>query len=98
LGIYAAVTRQTLDGEPAGGWYPDERVTVQEALEAYTVNAAWAAFEERWKGRLAPGYVADLVVLSEDLFRIPPQAIKDVRVRRTMVDGRWVHREEPLSP
>jgi predicted amidohydrolase YtcJ len=98
LGIYAAVTRQTLDGEPAGGWYPDERVTVQDALEAYTVNAAWAAFEERWKGRLAPGYVADLVVLSDDLFRIPPEAIKDVRVRRTMVGGRWVHRAEPLSP
>lgn len=98
LGIYAAVTRQTLDGEPEAGWYPDERVTVQEALEAYTVNAAWAAFEQGWKGRLAAGYVADLVVLSDDLFRIPPHAIKRVRVLRTMVGGQWVHREEPQSP
>jgi predicted amidohydrolase YtcJ len=98
LGIYAAVTRQTLDGEPEAGWFPDERITVQEALEAYTVNAAWAAFEEDWKGKLAPGYVADLVLLSDDLFRIPPQAIKQVRVLRTMVDGRWVYREELPSP
>jgi predicted amidohydrolase YtcJ len=98
LGIYAAVTRQTLDGEPRGGWYPDERISLEEALEAYTVNAAWAAFEEDWKGRLAPGYAADLVVLSEDLFRIPPEQIKDVRVLRTMVAGRWVYQEEPLSP
>ncbi len=98
LGIYAAVARQTLDGEPEGGWYPEERVTVQEALEAYTVSAAWAAFEERWKGTLAPGYVADLVVLSENLFQVPHAAIKDVRVLRTMVGGHWVYREEPLSP
>jgi predicted amidohydrolase YtcJ len=98
LGIYAAVTRQTLDGEPEGGWYPAERLTVQEALEAYTVNAAWAAFEEGWKGRLAPGYVADLVVLSDDLFRIPPRDIKQVRVLRTMVGGRWVHWAESPSP
>jgi predicted amidohydrolase YtcJ len=98
LGIYAAVTRQTLDGEPEAGWFPDERITVQEALEAYTANAAWAAFEEDWKGKLAPGYVADLVLLSDDLFRIPPQAIKQVRVLRTMLDGQWVYREEPPSP
>ncbi|NIM52386.1 MAG: amidohydrolase family protein [Gemmatimonadales bacterium] len=98
LGIYAAVTRKTLDGKPEGGWYPDERVTVQEALEAYTVDAAYAAFEEDWKGKLAPGYVADLVVLSEDLFAIAPDAIKDVRVLRTMVSGRWVYSAEALSP
>lgn len=98
LGIYAAVTRKTLDGSPEGGWYPDERLTVEEALHAYTTAAAYAAFEEGWKGRLAPGYVADLVVLSDNLFDIPPDRIKDVTVVRTMVDGRWVYAMEPLSP
>ncbi len=95
LGIYAAVTRQTLQGEPAGGWFPEERLTVQEALEAYTKDAAWAAYEENWKGRLLPGFVADLAVLSENLFEIPPARIKDVRVVGTMVGGRWVYRAEP---
>jgi predicted amidohydrolase YtcJ len=98
LGIFAAVVRRTLDGEPAGGWYPGERIAVEDALEAYTVNAAYAAFEESWKGRLAPGYVADLVVLSQDLTTIPPERIKDVHVVRTMVAGRWVFAQEPLSP
>jgi predicted amidohydrolase YtcJ len=92
LGIFAAVTRQPPDGEPAMGWYPEERLTVQEALEAYTVNAAYAAFQEDWKGQLRPGYVADLVVLSHDPFEVPPEAIKDIRVWRTMVAGRWVYR------
>lgn len=95
LGIYAAVTRQTLDGRPPGGWFPEERLTVQEALEAYTKDAAWAAYEENWKGKLLPGFVADLVVLSENLFEIPPPRIKDVKVERTMVAGRWVYRAEP---
>lgn len=98
LGIYAAVTRQTLDGEPPGGWYPDERIGLEDALEAYTVSAAYAEFAEDWKGRLAPGYAADLVVLSHDLFAIPPERIKDVRVLGTMVAGRWVYRAEPLTP
>ena len=98
LGIYAAVTRQTLEGEPAGGWYPDQRLSVQEALEAYTIGPAYAAFEEGHKGKLMPGYLADLVVLSEDLFAVPPEAIKDVRVLRTMVGGRWVYATSALSP
>lgn len=95
LGIYAAVTRQTLDGRPPGGWFPEERLTVQEALEAYTKDAAWAAYEEKWKGKLSPGFVADLVVLTENLLEIPPTRIKDVKVERTMVAGRWVYRAEP---
>ncbi len=93
LGTYAAVTRQTLDGEPAGGWFPEERLTVQEALDAYTVNAAYAGFQERWKGQLRPGYVADLIVLSDDPFEIPAETIKDIRVLGTMMAGRWVYRE-----
>ncbi len=98
LGIYAAVTRQTVDGEPAGGWYPEERVTVQEALEAYTVAAAWAEFSEGWKGRLAPGFVADLAVLSDDPFAVPPDALRNITVVRTMVGGRWVYSEGSWSP
>jgi predicted amidohydrolase YtcJ len=92
LGMYAAVARQTLDGQPNGGWYPAQQLTVREALDAYTVNAAYAAFEERWKGRLLPGFVADLVVLSDDLFTIPHASIKDVQVEGTMVNGQWVFR------
>lgn len=95
LGIYAAVTRQTLEGKPEGGWFPEERLTVQEALEAYTKDAAWAGYEENWKGRLLPGFVADLAVLSENLFEIPAAKIKDVRILGTMVGGRWVYRVEP---
>ena len=96
--IYAAVTRKTLDGFPAEGWYPDQRLTVQEALEAHTINAAYAAFDDDVKGKLAPGYMADLAVLSRDLFQVDPDDIKDVRVLRTMVNGRWVFIAPQLMP
>ncbi len=96
--IYAAVTRKTLDGFPAGGWYPAQRLTVQEALEAHTINGAYAAFEEHVKGKLAPGYMADLTVLSQNLFEIDPDGIKDVRVLRTMVNGKWVYIASTLRP
>jgi predicted amidohydrolase YtcJ len=98
LGIYAAVTRQTLDGYPADGWFPEERITVQEALEAYTIAPAFAASQEHWKGKLAPGYAADLTVLSQDLFAIPPSAIRDVQVLRTMVGGSWIYVAEAPTP
>ena len=88
LGIYAAVTRQTLDGEPAAGWFPEERVDVETALAAYTVNTAWAAGEEEIKGSLTPGKLADLVILDRDPFSIPPAELKEVRVLMTMIDGR----------
>ncbi len=91
LGIYAAVARQTLDGAPAGGWYPEQRLTVQEALKAYTVHAAYAGFADDRLGKLTPGYLADLVVLSDDPFAIPARAIAQIRVLRTMVAGRWVY-------
>ncbi len=98
LMIYAAVTRQTLDGHPAGGWYPSQRLTVQEALEAATIAPAFAAFEEAAKGKLESGYFADLAVLSENLFEVAPESIKDVRVVGTMVNGRWVFAADPLTP
>ncbi len=90
-GIYAAVTRQTLDGEPEGGWFPEERIDVETALRAYTVNNAWAAGEEYFKGMLAPGMVADIVVLSDNIFDVEPRQIKDVRVMHTVVGGEVVY-------
>ncbi|MFO7893721.1 MAG: amidohydrolase [Longimicrobiales bacterium] len=90
-GMYAAVTRQTLDGEPAGGWYPQERIDVETALRAYTVNNAWAAGEEAVKGKLAPGMLADLVVLDRDVFEIDPSALKDVDVLFTVTGGEVVY-------
>ncbi len=89
-GMYAAVTRQTLDGQPEGGWFPEERIDVETALRAYTVNNAFAAGEEDDKGRLVPGLLADLVVLDRDIFRIPPEELKDVNVLLTVVGGRVV--------
>ena len=92
-GIYAAVTRQTLDGKPEGGWFPEQRVDLETALRAYTVNNAWAAGEEAIKGSIAAGKLADLVVLDRDPFATPPAQLKDVRVLLTIVDGRIVHDE-----
>jgi len=90
-GIYAAVTRATLDGRNPGGWFPEQRLTVEEALRAYTQGCAYAAFEEKDKGTISPGKFADLDVLSEDLFRIPPERIKGARVEITIVGGRVVY-------
>jgi predicted amidohydrolase YtcJ len=89
-GIYAAVTRQTLDGHPEGGWFPEERIDVETALRAYTVNNAFAAGEEHVKGRLAPGLLADLVVLDRDLLRVGPGELRDARVLLTVVGGQVV--------
>ncbi|HJR64132.1 MAG TPA: amidohydrolase [Gemmatimonadaceae bacterium] len=90
-GIYAAVTRQTLDGNPPGGWFPEERVDVETALRAYTVNTAWAAGEESIKGSIAPGKLADLVVLDRDLFTIPPRELKEAKVLVTILGGRVLY-------
>jgi predicted amidohydrolase YtcJ len=89
-GIYAAVTRQTIDGMPEGGWFPEERIDVETALRAYTVNNAWVAGEEAYKGKLMPGFLADIAVLEEDPFAVDPLALKDIRVMLTIVDGRVV--------
>jgi gamma-glutamyltranspeptidase/glutathione hydrolase len=94
-GIYAAVTRQTLDGTPEGGWFPEERIDVGTALRAYTVNNAWVAGEEKLKGRLAPGLLADVVIIDRDPFTVPPTQIKDLKVLRTIVGGRTVYDAPP---
>ena len=90
-GVYAAVIRATLDGKHPDGWFPEQRLTLEEALRAYTQGSAYAAFAENEKGTIAPGKLADLVVLSEDLFRIPPDRIKGVEVLTTIVGGKVVY-------
>ncbi len=91
VGMYAAVTRQTLDGTPAGGWFPEERIPVERALLAYTVNNAYAAGEEHLKGRVKEGMLADLVVLDRNPLEVDPAELKDVRVDYTIVGGRVVY-------
>lgn len=89
-GMYAATTRQTLDGAPEGGWFAEERIAAETALRAYTVNNAWVAGEEAYKGRLIPGYLADLVVLERNPLEVAPAELKDVRVLTTVVGGKIV--------
>ncbi len=89
VGIHAAVTRQRAAGSPAGGWNPAARLTVEEALHGYTLGPAYAAGMEDRLGRLAPGYLADLVVIDRDLYAMPPAEILETKVVSTMVGGRW---------
>lgn len=90
LGIYAAVTRRTLDGRYPDGWIPEQKVTIEQALRCYTTNNAWAMFAENEIGTIAPGHLADIAVLSDDLFSIDPAAIENVKVEMTVFDGRVV--------
>lgn len=89
-GIWAAVTRQTVDGRNPGGWIPEEKISVEEAVKAYTINAAYAEFMEKNKGSLEPGKWADLVVLDKDIFSIKPEEILQTKVKMTFVAGRKV--------
>ncbi len=93
-GLYAAVTRQTLAGEPAGGWFPEERLTIEEAIDAYTRAPAWAAFEEDRKGTIAPGKLADLAVFDTNLVEVgrsAPRRLLEAKVLYTLVGGRVVY-------
>jgi len=94
-GLYCAVTRKTREGRPRGGWLPEQAVSLENALRHYTIDAAHASFEEGLKGSLAPGKLADLAVLSEDLFQGPPEAILRARVVLTVMGGRVVYRDLP---
>ena len=89
--LYAAVTRQTVDGTPEGGWFPEERLDLETGLRSYTVNNAWAEGEEASKGSLTAGKLADFVMIDRDLFSIPVTAIKDAKVVLTVVGGRIVY-------
>jgi predicted amidohydrolase YtcJ len=90
LGVYAAVTRATLDGKHPEGWFAEQKLNLEEALSAYTAGSAYASFAEKDKGTIAPGKLADMVVLSDDLFSIRPEKIKDAHVVLTMVGGQVV--------
>jgi predicted amidohydrolase YtcJ len=91
LGLYAAVTRQTLSGEPAGGWFPEQRISIEEAIRAYTYNTAYANFEEKIKGSIEVHKVADLVVLTKNLLQASPREILDTKVVYTIVSGKIVY-------
>ena len=89
-GIYAALTRRTLDGANPDGWFPEQKISLEQALRAYTIDAAYAEFQEKEKGSLSVGKFADFVVLDRDLTRIPAPEIRDAHVRLTVVGGRVV--------
>ena len=91
LGIYAAATRRTLDGKNPQGWIPEQKITVEEAVRAYTVGSAYAEFTDDVKGTLAPGKLADMVILDRDIFKIDPVDIEHARVMMTIMGGRVVY-------
>ena len=91
LGLYAAVTRQDRDGQPPGGWLPDQRLGAAEALRGFTSDAAYAAFDEKQVGKLARGMRADFVVLAEDPLQAPASQLDDLQIESTWVDGKPVY-------
>ncbi len=90
-GIHAAVTRQRRDGMPPGGWYPEQRLTVAEAVWGYTMGPVHATAMSARQGSLTPGKLADLIVLDRDIFAIPPQEIYDTQVLLTIFGGQIVY-------
>ena len=97
-GIYAAVTRRTLDGKHPDGWIPSQEIGVEDALRAYTRNGAYAMFAEDSRGTLEPGKLADLVMIDTDITRVAPERIRDARVLLTMVGGKVVYRAPDAEP
>jgi len=95
LGLFAATTRATLDGKHPGGWVPEQKISIEQAVTAYTAGSAFAEFQDREKGTLARGKLADLVILSDDIFAIPAERLKDVQVLATIVGGKVVHQRQP---
>ena len=91
FGMYAAMTRQTAEGEPEGGWYPEQCLLRDEVLRAYTVEAAYSGFEEKLKGRISPGMLADFIVLSGDILHIPIQDFLKVKVEQTYLGGELIY-------
>ncbi len=94
-GLKAAVTRQTLDGKHPNGWIPEQKITLEEAIRAYTVGSAYAEFQEQVKGSLTPGKLADLVLLDRDIFPVNLSDLDEVRVALTIVDGKVVYEAKP---
>ena len=93
LGLYAAVTRRTLDDKNSNGWIPEQKISIEDAIKCYTINSAYAAFEENIKGSIEVGKLADLIVLSDDILTINPVKIKDVKVELTMFDGKIIYKK-----
>jgi predicted amidohydrolase YtcJ len=93
LTLYAAVTRRTLDGKNSKGWVPEQKISVEEAVRAYTLGSAYAEFQESVKGSIGVGKLADIVILSRDIFKIDPKDIQNAKVLMTLVDGRVVYEE-----
>jgi len=91
LTLYAATTRATLDGKNPNGWFPEQKLTIKEAIEAYTVGSAYAEFQENDKGSITPGKLADMVLLSGDILNIDPVKIRDVKVLKTWVGGKLTY-------
>ena len=91
LSLYAAVTRRTLDGKNPNGWIPEQKISLEEAIRAYTIGSACAEFQENEKGTIAPGRLGDIVILSRDIFQIDPNEIEKVKVVITIMDGRVVY-------
>jgi predicted amidohydrolase YtcJ len=100
LGLYAAVTRQSADAaaDPPGGWWPQERLSIADAIRYYTTGSAYASFEEREKGQIAPGMLADLVVHTRDLLTIEPVEILQTEAALTVFNGRVVHEAPATRP
>jgi len=94
LGIYAALTRQVLDGSLPDGWVPEEKISLEEALIGYTLNGAYASFDEDVKGSLEEGKLADFVVLDKDLFSINHMEIQNVNVLFTYTGGSLVYKRQ----
>ena len=88
FGVYAAVTRRTLDDKNPNGWIPEQKITVEETVRAFTWGSAYAEFQENMKGTLEPGKLADFVIVSDDIFTIDPVKIRDAKIILTVVDGR----------
>ncbi|MBI3004837.1 MAG: amidohydrolase family protein, partial [Ignavibacteriales bacterium] len=91
LGLYAAVTRQTVNGQPSEGWFPEQRIDIRDAIKAYTYNSAYANFEEKDKGSIAVGKLADITVLSKNLLKIEPREILNTEILYTIVNGKVVY-------
>lgn len=91
FGMYCAMTRQTPEGSPEGGWYPDQCMSRDEVLKAYTGEAAYSGFEEEFKGKIHPGYLADFIILSDDILTIPVSAFLSLRVEKTYLGGKLVY-------
>jgi predicted amidohydrolase YtcJ len=90
-GLQNAVTREATDGEPKGGWIPSERISLAEAIRGYTLNAAFAGHREKSEGSLEAGKLADLIVVSQDVFKVDPLKIGETKVLLTMLGGRVVY-------